>query len=41
MLLRGRYPLVNVEEDMGLEGLRRSKQLLSPVDLLKVYEVMV
>ena len=39
-LLRGKYPLINVEEDMGLEGLRRSKQLLSPVDLLKVYEVL-
>ena len=38
-LLRGRYPLINVEEDMGLDGLRRSKMLLSPVDLLKVYEV--
>ena len=39
VLLRGRYPLINVEEDMGLDGLRRSKILLSPVDLLKVYEV--
>ena len=38
-LLCRRYPLINVEEDMGLDGLRRSKLLLSPVDLLKVYEV--
>lgn len=38
-LLCRRYPLINVEEDMGLDGLRQSKLLLSPVDLLKVYEV--
>ena len=38
-LLYRRYPLVNVEEDMGMDGLRRAKMLLSPVDLLKVYEV--
>lgn len=38
-LLPSRWPLINVEEDMGLDGLRRAKQLLSPVDLLKVYEV--
>ena len=39
--LRQRYPLINVEEDMGLDGLRRAKQLLTPVDLLKVYEVLL
>ena len=38
-LLQRKYPLVNVEEDMGLDGLRRSKLLMFPVDLLKVYEV--
>lgn len=38
-VLRSRYPLINVEEDMGLDGLRRAKQLLAPVDLMKVYEV--
>ena len=38
--LRPRYRFINVEEDMGLDGLRRAKQLLSPVDLLKVYEVL-
>ena len=37
--LHRKYPLINVEEDMGLDGLRRSKLLLSPVDFLKVYEV--
>ena len=35
------YHLINFEEDMGLDGLRRAKQLLSPVDLLKVYEVLL
>lgn len=39
-VLNGKYPLINVEEDMGLDGLRRAKMLLSPVDLLKVYEVL-
>ena len=39
-VLCDRYPLLNVEEDMGMDGLRRAKQLLSPVDLLKVYEVL-
>ena len=40
-LLRTEYPLINVEEDMGLDGLRRAKMLLSPVDLLKAYEVIL
>ena len=40
-LLRRKYPLINVEEDMGLDGLRRYKLLLSPVDFLKVYEVFL
>lgn len=39
-LLRGRYPRVNIEEDLGLEGIRTEKMLCSPVDLLKVYEVV-
>ena len=39
-VLNRQYPLINVEEDMGLDGLRRAKTLLSPVDLLKVYEVL-
>ena len=38
--LRPRYPWINVEENMGLDGLRRSKLLLSPADILKVYEVL-
>ena len=38
-LLYRKYSLINLEEDMGMEGLRRAKMLLSPVDLLKVYEV--
>ena len=40
MLLRKQYPRIDVEEDLGLDGLRRAKQLLSPVDLMKVYEVL-
>ena len=32
------YPLLNVEEDLGLSGLRTEKTLFSPTDLLKVYE---
>ena len=35
------YSLINFEEDMGLDGLRRAKQLLSPIDLQKVYEVLL
>jgi len=38
--LADHYPVINLEEDLGLEGLRRAKNLLSPVDLLKVYEVV-
>ncbi len=37
-LLDGKYPLMNMEEDLGLEGLRRAKQLYSPVDRLEVFE---
>lgn len=40
-LLNGKYPLINVEEDMGMDGLRRAKMLLSPMDLLKAYEVIL
>ena len=40
-MLRTKYPLINVEEDMGLDGLRRAKMLLSPTDLLKAYEVLL
>ena len=39
-ILRNDYPRINVEEDLGLGGLRTEKTLLSPVDLLKVYEAM-
>jgi len=39
-ILEREYPFINVEEDMGLDGLRRAKMLLSPVDFLKVYEVI-
>ena len=40
-VLSGKYSFINVEEDMGLDGLRRAKMLLSPVDFLKVYEVFL
>ena len=36
--LDGEYPYLNLEEDLGLEGLRRAKELYSPVDRLEVYE---
>ena len=39
-MLADRYPLINIEEDLGLEGLRRAKTLYSPVDLMKVYEAV-
>ncbi len=34
------YPRINIEEDLGLSGLRTEKTLYSPVDLLKVYEAI-
>ena len=37
-MLDGEYELLNMEEDLGLEGLRRAKELYSPVDRLEVYE---
>lgn len=37
-MLDGEYPLLNMEEDLGLEGLHRAKELYSPVDRLEVYE---
>jgi hypothetical protein len=37
-MLDGEYPLLNLEEDLGLEGLRRAKELYSPVNRLEVYE---
>ena len=37
-MLEGEYPCLNLEEDLGLEGLRRAKELYSPVDRLEVYE---
>ena len=38
--LEGRYPYINLEEDLGLEGLRRAKQLYSPIKQLEVYEAV-
>lgn len=31
------YPYINLEEDMGIEGLRRMKQLYHPVFMLEAY----
>ena len=36
--LEAEYPRIDLEEDLGLEGLRRAKMLYSPVDRLDVYE---
>ncbi len=35
--LNGRYRYINLEEDMGIEGLRRMKQLYLPVFILEAY----
>ena len=39
-ILRAEYPRINIEEDLGLGGLRMEKTLYSPVDLTKVYEAL-
>ncbi len=39
-MLADRYPYIDLEEDLGLEGLRRAKQLYSPVRQLEVYEAV-
>lgn len=38
--LDGKYATMNLEEDLGLEGLRRAKELYSPVFRLEVYEAI-
>ena len=38
--LNGKYRFINLEEDLGIAGLRRAKQLYSPIDLLNVYEAI-
>jgi hypothetical protein len=38
--LADRYPWINLEEDLGLEGLRRAKQLYSPIRQEEVYEAV-
>jgi len=39
-IVAGEYSLVNLEEDLGLEGLRKAKELYSPIDRLEVYEAI-
>ena len=39
-LLDGKYEYMNLEEDLGIEGLRRAKELYSPVMRLEVYEAV-
>ena len=38
--LSGRYRLINMEEDLGLSGLRQAKMLYNPVDRLNVFEAV-
>lgn len=38
--LSGKYRLINLEEDLGIPGLRRAKLLYSPADRLNVYEAI-
>ena len=35
--LQGHYQYINLEEDMGIKGLRRMKQLYLPVFILEAY----
>lgn len=39
-MLADQYPYIDLEEDLGLEGLRRAKQLYSPIRQLEVYEAV-
>ena len=39
-MLEDKYPYIDLEEDLGLEGLRRAKQLYSPIRLMEVYEAV-
>ena len=39
-LVCDRYPYTNLEEDLGIEGLRRTKLLYSPIQMLDVYEAI-
>lgn len=39
-MLAEKYPYIDLEEDLGLEGLRRAKQLYSPIRLMEVYEAV-
>ncbi len=38
--MKDKYALINLEEDLGLAGLRQAKILYSPVDRLNVYEAI-
>jgi hypothetical protein len=39
-IVKDRYPLINLEEDLGISGLRQAKILYNPVDRLNVYEAI-
>lgn len=38
--LKGKYQFFNMEDDMGVEGLRVRKQLLKPVSITKIYKAI-
>ena len=38
--IKDKYSLINLEEDLGMSGLRQAKILYSPVDRLNVYEAI-
>lgn len=38
-LVQDRYPIINAEEDLGLEGLKLMKNIMRPIGFIEMYEV--